>query len=121
MSVVVSDGYAPFEQYHRKGRQGPWTDIYAAAAVLYRLVTGETPPEAPARMAGEALRPTSAYGVSAGLSATLDEALSLTSEARPQTIHSFQARLVGAASSRDPFAAKCRSHFVAAKPIALDL
>ncbi|MCG6861053.1 MAG: protein kinase [Chromatiaceae bacterium] len=41
LSVVVSAGYAPFEQYHRKGSQGPWTDICAAAAVLYRAVTGK--------------------------------------------------------------------------------
>lgn len=49
LSAIITPGYAPFEQYHRNGVQGPWTDIYSAAAVLYRMVTGETPPEATER------------------------------------------------------------------------
>ncbi len=45
-------GRIPEEQakqlmHHRKGHQGPWTDIYSAAAVLYRMVTGEAPPASP--------------------------------------------------------------------------
>lgn len=32
LSVVLSEGYAPYEQYHRRGEQGPWTEIYACAA-----------------------------------------------------------------------------------------
>ena len=71
LSVVVSAGYAPFEQYHRKGHQGTWTDIYSAAAVLYRLVTGEVPPEANERMAGDDLKPAAAFGVSRSLSDAL--------------------------------------------------
>ena len=50
MSVMLTEGYAPFEQYHRRGGQGPWTDIYGAAATLYLLVTGQTPPPAPERI-----------------------------------------------------------------------
>ncbi|WP_246156348.1 protein kinase domain-containing protein [Thiohalocapsa marina] len=57
LSVLVSAGYAPFKQYSRKGKQGPWTDIYAAAAVLYRAVTGETPPEVTERMTDDEIKP----------------------------------------------------------------
>jgi serine/threonine protein kinase len=34
MSVILREGYAPFKQYQRNGRQGPWTDIYALTATL---------------------------------------------------------------------------------------
>ena len=96
LSVVLTPGFAPFEQYHRKGRQGPWSDVYAAAAVLYRMVTGVAPPEANERMAGDALQPATAYGVSPALSQSLAGALALLPEARPQTVQAFQASLVGA-------------------------
>ena len=46
LSVVLTPGFAPYEQYHRRGEQGPWTDIYACAATLYTLVTGRIPPDA---------------------------------------------------------------------------
>jgi serine/threonine protein kinase len=100
LSVVISPGYAPFEQYHRKGQQGPWTDIYGAAAVLYQMVTGELPLEATERQSGDELRPATAFGVSRGLSDALDAGLALIPAARPQTVQSFQALLhVGARSS----------------------
>ncbi len=97
LSVVVSAGYAPFEQYHRKGHQGTWTDIYSAAAVLYRMVTGEVPPEANERMAGDDLKPATAFGVSRPLSDALAAGLALDPKARPQTVQEFQARLWGKA------------------------
>ena len=102
LSVVVSAGYAPFEQYHRKGNQGPWTDIYSAAVVIYRLVTGVTPPEATERRDVDLLKPAAAFGVSKPLSDALSEALSLAPEQRPQTVRGFQARLWGIGVAPQP-------------------
>ncbi|MEO1394512.1 MAG: serine/threonine-protein kinase [Cyanobacteria bacterium J06634_5] len=40
---IVSEGYAPIEQYLPKARRSAATDIYGLAATLYTLLTGETP------------------------------------------------------------------------------
>ena len=93
MSVVLTEGYAPFEQYHRRGKQGAWTDVYAAAAVLYRMLTGEAPPEANGRMADDDLRPPSRFGVSQPVSDALDRALALNADQRVPTAQALQALL----------------------------
>ena len=50
LTAVVTPGYAPFEQYHTQGNQGPWSDLYALGGVLYWMVTGNPPAEAAARV-----------------------------------------------------------------------
>lgn len=37
----MTEGYAPIEQYRRKGSFGPHTDVYALAATLYYLLTAD--------------------------------------------------------------------------------
>ena len=55
LTAIVSPGYAPFEQYHTQGNQGPWSDLYALGGVLYWLVTGERPHEAAARIRADTM------------------------------------------------------------------
>ncbi|MDJ0687431.1 MAG: protein kinase [Xenococcaceae cyanobacterium MO_188.B32] len=40
---VVSDGYAPIEQYLPKAKRTPASDIYGLAATMYTLVTAQIP------------------------------------------------------------------------------
>ena len=52
--VGISEGYAPLEQYSVDGVASfsPQTDIYSLGASLYKIITGQTPPSAPARSCG---------------------------------------------------------------------
>lgn len=54
--MVLTPGFAPFEQYHRKGNQGPWTDVYGVAATLYFMIMGDAPPEANERVERDNIR-----------------------------------------------------------------
>ncbi len=89
LTEIVTPGYAPFEQYFRKGEQGPWSDIYSLGATLYRCLFGAVPPEAPERirrdeMVAAAERGSGRYP--GGLLAGIDHALRLDEKARPQSI-----------------------------------
>ncbi len=62
--IVLKVGYAPIEQYSRKTPQGPYTDLYAVAALFYRMLTGQKPIPANERVGDkDALIPPSEMGV----------------------------------------------------------
>ena len=57
MSVTLTRGYAPLEQYSYKAKRYPATDIYALCASMYELLTGQLPAEATDRISSETLVP----------------------------------------------------------------
>ncbi len=101
ISVVLSEGYAPLEQYQKNSPQGPWTDIYGVAATLYRMLKGAPPPVAldrlgvdplegdlalPEKLAtvlrkGLALRPHERYTTAAEFKLVLMDALGIADQA----------------------------------------
>jgi serine/threonine protein kinase len=73
LDVVLKAGYAPKEQYLRRGKQGPWTDVYSVAACYYASITGYLPPEALERIEQDELATFTERGIT--LPAYLDEAI----------------------------------------------
>lgn len=96
LTTIVTPGYAPFEQYHSHGKQGPWTDIYALGGVLYWAVTGNKPVEAPARIKSDGMvsAASAAQGrFSASVLAAIDWALMPDENKRPKSIEEFRQAL----------------------------
>lgn len=100
LSVVLKNGYAPKEQYFSRGRQGPWTDVYALGATIYRCLTGEVPPESLERSEAVAqgepdpLRPIRDFlAVRPEMEAVVLQAMAIEPDRRFQTMTAFAAAL----------------------------
>ena len=102
MSAIVKTGYSPPEQYTRSGRaQGPWSDIYALGATLFRAMTGEPPSEATERQIDDDLQPIAAILPKpeiyrAAFLDGIDAALRLKQRERPQSVAEWRGMLSGA-------------------------
>ncbi len=94
LTSIVTPGYAPHEQYHSHGVQGPWTDLYALGAVMYWLVVGERPVESVARVPKDLLVPATraadagVWGKS--LLRAIDWALEPDAQQRPRSVADFR-------------------------------
>ena len=100
-SIVLKPGFAPPEQYTGTN-QGPWTDIYSLAGVLYFIASGIRIPPSPDRLAGEEYIPLSMIvpECSKRISDIIDNALMLNPNERIQKMGDFIAVLETGAISR---------------------
>ncbi|VTU37238.1 serine/threonine protein kinase [Variovorax sp. RA8] len=97
-AVVFKPGFTPVEQYGELAsmRQGPWTDLYALAAVVYAAITGQPPISSIERMPDDPLQPLCVVArgrYSEPFLAAVDAALSVLPQDRPQSAAEFRVRL----------------------------
>jgi len=105
VTTILTAGYAPIEQYGGSmERQGPYTDLYAVGAVMYKMITSEAPPDAQVRSYQvfqngsdpyRPLEPRYADRFRPRFLRAVDKALSLKAADRPQSVEEFQRELVG--------------------------
>lgn len=99
LTVILKPGYAPIEQYSDEVTitQGPWTDIYALAAVVYFVITGKAPIPSVSRLVADKLIPLTKSAVhqySFAFLNGIDTALSVKPEDRPRNVDEFR-KLLG--------------------------
>ena len=97
LSIVLKPGYAPPEQYQTHGVQGPWTDIYALCATMYKCITGENPPDAIERVMDDHLKKISAFGIPVlpQIEKAIIKGMSVTAKDRYQNVGDFCEDLYG--------------------------
>jgi hypothetical protein len=120
LTVILKPGYAPLEQYAEVPgmKQGPWTDVYALAAVVYYAITRRTPPPAVGRMVNDSYVPlaeAAAGRYSERFVQAIDRALRVKPDERTQSIEALREDL-GLGSS----AHETRTGFQATAPAPLE-
>lgn len=98
LTAQLFPGYAAIEQYGFEGQQGPWTDIYAFSAVLYRTLIGSTPLEATSRVTNDRLMVPGKFAeqLPAYVINALMNGLQILSEDRTRTVDQLRAELSAA-------------------------
>ncbi len=108
----IFHGYAAPEQYNPTARQGTWTDVYGICAVLYRILTGCKPTDAPSRMENDNLCAPHEMNPSVprNVSQVIMRGMSLFSDDRIQTVTELVTQLFEHTEDAIPVPPPVRSH-----------
>lgn len=104
LTAQLFPGYAAVEQYGFEGKQGPWTDIYAFAATLYRALIGTDPIEATERLTNDRLMVPGKFAeqLPAYVINGLINALQILPEDRTRSVEQFRAELSASPAATAP-------------------
>jgi serine/threonine protein kinase len=107
LTVILKPGYAPIEQYTETShlKQGPWTDIYALSAVIYRAIGGTHLPAAVARLVHDDMVSPLVVGqrrYSESFLRAVQQGLAIQPGQRPQSVAEFRALLFAGAGVPGP-------------------
>lgn len=98
-AAFVSPGYSPSESHVNEAKdQGPWTDIYAFAATLYRALVGRPPAQVMSRVSHDTYIPLAKKlpnpdDYRPTFLSAVDQALNVRREERPQSVDEWRAQL----------------------------
>lgn len=102
-TIIITPGYAPPEQYQKKSKQGPYTDIYAVGAMFYEMVTNVKLEESINRKVVDEVRNPNEWNSSIPLpiNNAIMRALAIQPEIRFKTVEEFDAAIVSKKETRD--------------------
>ena len=116
-------GDSPLELYTTGGQEGPYSDIYALSATIYKAVTGITPPPATDRITDDKLVPpikAGAKGMSPSQEKALLKGMAVRAQDRYQRVEDLYAGLCGkAAKSGGGGKGSARKRGKSSKPLAI--
>lgn len=88
---MLSNGFAPIEQYDKRAKRGAYTDVYALAATLYCVLTAEVPTLTPLRAIGTPLEEPKQINssISDRVNQAILKGMEVKAENRPQSMHEW--------------------------------